>query len=178
MNISVCGIDCDDCKCREEKGCGGCRSHEGNPFWGSCGIYACAAQKQLLHCGFCDDFPCQMLVDGLDGEGSDGVQVLTELMKNQSIVQSRCGLLCKSCGWREKCNCGGCIETNGHPFHGECPIAACCQKKNLTHCGQCDEMPCDQLSTYSCDAEHGDKPIGARLNVVRRWAGLKNSQKS
>jgi hypothetical protein len=29
----------------------------------------------------------------------------------------------------ESHGCGGCIETNGHPFHGECPIAICRQEK-------------------------------------------------
>ena len=27
--------------------------------------------------------------------------------------------------YKETCGCGGCIETNGHPFHGECPVAVC-----------------------------------------------------
>jgi hypothetical protein len=36
-------------------------------------------------------------------------------------------------------------------------------------------MPCEQLYAYSClDKEHGDKPAGARLNVLRRWAGKPN----
>lgn len=85
-------------------------------------------------------------------------------------VQSRCGLLCNCCSFRGQCNCGGCMQTNGHPFHGECPVAACCQNKGFTHCGQCVEMPCEQLHEYAClDPEHGDQPAGARLSVLRRW---------
>ncbi len=85
-------------------------------------------------------------------------------------VQSRCGLLCKGCEFKGPCNCGGCIETNGHPFHGECPVASCCQSKGYKHCGECEEMPCEQLNIYSClDKEHGDKPAGARLSVLRSW---------
>lgn len=85
-------------------------------------------------------------------------------------VQSRCGLLCMGCSWREPCHCGGCAETNGHPFHGECPIAMCCQRKGYAHCGECADMPCDKLYAYSfTDAEHGDKPAGARISVLKYW---------
>lgn len=87
------------------------------------------------------------------------------------MVESRCGLLCSQCSYKEPCNCGGCIETNGHPFHGECPVAICCQNKGNTHCGQCRELPCEQLYAYSyLDKEHGDNPPGARIEVVKRWA--------
>ena len=51
------------------------------------------------------------------------------------MVDSRCGLHCTGCEYKGTCGCGGCIETNGHPFHGECPVAVCCQDKGIVHCG-------------------------------------------
>lgn len=88
-----------------------------------------------------------------------------------NMVESRCGLLCSNCTYRESCNCGGCAATNGHPFHGECGIAACCQGKGLEHCGQCTGLPCKQLYAYSyLDKEHGDNPPGARIEQLKRWA--------
>ena len=87
------------------------------------------------------------------------------------MIDSRCGLHCTSCAWKESHGCGGCIETNGNPFHGECSIAQCCQNKKLTHCGECNIIPCDNLYEYSyLDPEHGDKPQGIRVEVCRRWA--------
>jgi len=87
------------------------------------------------------------------------------------MIDSRCGLHCTGCAWKDSHGCGGCIETNGHPFHGECPIAVCCQEKGYTHCGECDIIPCDKLYAYSyLDPEHGDKPQGARVEICRRWA--------
>ena len=53
------------------------------------------------------------------------------------MIDTRCGLRCEGCSFKLSHNCGGCIATNGHPFHGACPVALCCQQKNLTHCGQC-----------------------------------------
>lgn len=85
------------------------------------------------------------------------------------MVDSRCGLHCNGCEYKEPCSCGGCIETNGVPFHGECPVAVCCQDKGLVHCGQCPDMPCDLLTRYSCDPEHGDEPHGTRIEQCRRW---------
>lgn len=88
-------------------------------------------------------------------------------------VESRCGLHCKTCEWREPCNCGGCIETMGNPFHGECPVAVCCQNKGIEHCGECENIPCELLTQYSCDPEHGDNPKGARIAQCKRWARQK-----
>ena len=86
-------------------------------------------------------------------------------------IDSRCGLHCTGCEYKESCNCGGCIETDGHPFHGECPVAVCCQEKGIVHCGECAEFPCNLLKQYSCDPEHGDTPAGARIEQCKKWAG-------
>ena len=87
------------------------------------------------------------------------------------MIDSRCGLHCTGCGWKNSHGCGGCIETNGNPFHGECPIAQCCQEKELVHCGECDEIPCGKLYDYSyLQPTDGDKPPGKRVEVCRCWA--------
>ena len=93
------------------------------------------------------------------------------------MIDTRCGLICKSCDYREKCNCGGCIATNGHPFHGTCPVAECCQEKGLVHCGWCDAFPCAQLTAYSCDPVHGDTPKGARIEQCRAWHKAETASK-
>ena len=93
------------------------------------------------------------------------------------MIDSRCGLHCAGCPYKDSHDCGGCIKTNGHPFHGECPIAICCQGKGHIHCGECDIMPCDKLYSYSyLDMEHGDKPQGARVETCRRWAAESGKQ--
>ncbi len=89
--------------------------------------------------------------------------------EKKNVIDSRCGLHCTGCAYKEPCSCGGCIETNGHPFHGECPVAMCCQEKGIVHCGECAEIPCELLTQYSCDPEHGDKPCGARIEQCRKW---------
>ena len=94
------------------------------------------------------------------------------------MIESRCGLLCSSCSYREPFKCGGCVETNGHPFHGECPVAECCQSKGYEHCGLCPEMPCEQLCAYSTDKEHGDNPPGARIEQLKKWAAEGSEEKA
>ncbi|SHO45524.1 Type 1 glutamine amidotransferase-like domain-containing protein [Anaerocolumna xylanovorans] len=88
------------------------------------------------------------------------------------MIDSRCGLHCTNCSWKETHGCMGCIESMGNPFHGECSIAVCCQNKGLMHCGECSNIPCSKLYQYSyLDKEHGDKPQGERVTVCRKWAG-------
>ena len=84
-------------------------------------------------------------------------------------VETRCGLICEACTYKEPNDCKGCIATMGNPFHGECPVAQCAQKKGIVHCGQCDSFPCALLEQYSCDPVHGDTPPGARIAVCRMW---------
>ena len=85
------------------------------------------------------------------------------------MIESRCGILCLSCDFRNSCNCGGCIETNGQPFYGKCTVAECCLNKGFSFCGECDEFPCEQLIRFSCDPEHGDNPKGARIEQCKKW---------
>ncbi|MDC7225082.1 MAG: DUF3795 domain-containing protein [Spirochaetales bacterium] len=83
---------------------------------------------------------------------------------------SYCGLPCDTCEFKEKMNCSGCYEVQGKPFWGTCPVASCAREKGLTHCGQCQGMPCETLRSFSCDeGEHGDNPKGARLEMLRMW---------
>ncbi len=51
------------------------------------------------------------------------------------MKESICGLNCENCELRE--SCGGCGETNGHPFGDECVIALCCAGKNQSYCREC-----------------------------------------
>ncbi len=85
-------------------------------------------------------------------------------------VDSRCGLHCTDCKWKDSHNCGGCIETNGNPFHGKCPVASCCGDKGFMHCGECPDIPCKLLTQYSFDKEHGDG--GARIEQCKRWRDI------
>lgn len=85
------------------------------------------------------------------------------------MIQSRCGLLCAECTYKEPCNCKGCMEQDGKMFWGECPVASCCQSKGHEHCGQCDNLPCEQLTAFSHDKEHGDNPPGKRIEQVKAW---------
>ena len=92
-----------------------------------------------------------------------------------SEIETRCGLICATCEYRERTGCGGCIATNGHPFYGECRLAVCCQEKGHLHCGLCPEFPCELLKEFSSDPEHGDNPHWARIEQCRTWAKRENS---
>ena len=84
------------------------------------------------------------------------------------MIESRCGILCSSCGYAEKMNCKGCVAIS-RPFWGEsCQIKSCCEEKNLSHCGCCDDFPCEVLVQFAFDPKDGDD--GRRIEQCRAWA--------
>ena len=45
------------------------------------------------------------------------------------MIDSRCGLLCSDCSFRETMGCKGCVNID-KPFWGDsCPVKSCCEKK-------------------------------------------------
>lgn len=81
-------------------------------------------------------------------------------------ITTYCGLDCDNCELKKKCNCGGCVSTEGKPFHGECEVAKCCISRGRQFCGDCWEYPCKKLKSFSYDSEHGDN--GERLKNCDR----------
>lgn len=83
------------------------------------------------------------------------------------MVESRCGILCGECSFKESTGCRGCVNLE-QPFWGECEVKICCESKELEHCGLCDEFPCDLLKSFAYDKEHGDD--GKRIEQCRAWS--------
>lgn len=53
---------------------------------------------------------------------------------------SICGVDCAACPFGDRC--GGCAETNGRPFGGECVVASCCLRQGKARCAACGEPSC------------------------------------
>jgi len=83
------------------------------------------------------------------------------------MIESRCGLLCSECSYREPNNCPGCVSTDT-VFWGECVVKKCCESKALSNCGKCKEIPCAELNEFSYSKEHGDN--GARIEQCKKWS--------
>jgi hypothetical protein len=82
------------------------------------------------------------------------------------MIESRCGILCSECDYKESMNCNGCINIQ-NPFWGSCPVKACCESKNQVHCGVCNDFPCDLLKQFAYDKEQGDD--GKRIGQCKKW---------
>ncbi|MEW6103795.1 MAG: DUF3795 domain-containing protein [bacterium] len=85
-------------------------------------------------------------------------------------------LYCGTCEYLEK-QCQGCGNVAGKPFWTLqmkveiCPMYDCCiNKKQLEHCGLCDEFPCETFKLYdpSLGEEEGKKLVLARQNELLR----------
>lgn len=64
----------------------------------------------------------------------------------------------------------GSVATKGMPFYEEeipCLVAVCVMQKGLSFCGECTDFPCQLLTDYSNDTEHGDNPPGARITACK-----------
>ncbi|MDR2035882.1 MAG: DUF3795 domain-containing protein [Coriobacteriales bacterium] len=58
--LSYCGINCTSCgNYKKNENCQGCRD-EPNLLW-DCTTRTCAIERGFLHCGQCDEFPCDEL---------------------------------------------------------------------------------------------------------------------
>lgn len=78
--FSVCGIDCGKCRFRTEMNCAGCRENKGMMFWGKCDIFFCSSNdKELGHCGQCENFPCEMLKSFASSENPERIDNLKKL---------------------------------------------------------------------------------------------------
>ena len=62
---SPCGSYCGECRFYL-KSCNGCGSVKGKPFWGECRFYPCMKEKNVEHCGACQEFPCKYFLETYD----------------------------------------------------------------------------------------------------------------
>lgn len=86
-------------------------------------------------------------------------------------IESRCGIECSSCEYKDKVNCKGCTNIT-KPFYGECAVKKCAQEKKLKCCGECKDFPCSLLMSYSYDKDQGDN--GLRIENCKKWCKKTN----
>lgn len=83
------------------------------------------------------------------------------------MTESRCGILCSECSYREQMDCKGCMHI-AKPFWGDvCTVKSCCEEKEQEHCGKCDKFPCDMLKQFAYDEKQGDN--GKRIKQCEKW---------
>lgn len=83
------------------------------------------------------------------------------------MIESRCGILCSKCQFKEKMGCKGCTEIE-KPFWGEsCPVKSCCEGNSYANCGACSDFVCEQLHSFAYDPQQGDN--GLRIEQCRKW---------
>lgn len=83
------------------------------------------------------------------------------------MTESRCGLKCSTCEYREQTSCKGCTLID-RPFWAEsCPVKSCCEGRGLAHCGLCPQFPCSVLTQFAYDEQQGDD--GKRIEQCRQW---------
>jgi len=86
-----------------------------------------------------------------------------------------CGLYCGNCEFLGD-KCKGCGHEEGKPFWTEimkmdaCPLYDCCiSKKDMEHCGLCDELPCGTFLSFQDPAL---SPEEAKQSLLKRQNDL------
>lgn len=90
------------------------------------------------------------------------------------MVQSRCGLLCSECAYREQMGCSGCAQMEKPFWADSCPVKSCCETKKQEHCGECKNFTCDLLHKFAYDMEQSDN--GKRIEQCKLWQNQKNNK--
>ncbi|MCI9288520.1 MAG: DUF3795 domain-containing protein [Oscillospiraceae bacterium] len=85
------------------------------------------------------------------------------------MIESRCGILCGQCQYREQMGCPGCVNIDKPFWADACPVKACTEGKTHAHCGQCQNFPCQLLHQFAYDETQGDG--GKRIEQCRLWKG-------
>lgn len=57
-----------------------------------------------------------------------------------------CGVDCRPCPDFMSGKCPGCRATAWGD--DPCPPVACCQKRNIRFCGECDAFPCEMMAEF------------------------------
>ena len=76
--IGMCGTYCGECEWKEKTNCPGCQACQGKPFWGECSVAKCSINKEVNHCGYCPNLPCDKLYDVFNDEehGDNGERLI------------------------------------------------------------------------------------------------------
>ena len=85
------------------------------------------------------------------------------------MIESRCGILCGQCQYREQMGCPGCVNIDKPFWADACPVKACTEGKTHAHCGQCQNFPCQLLNQFAYDEKQGDG--GKRIEQCRLCKG-------
>ena len=73
------------------------------------------------------------------------------------VIKGKCGTDCSVCQFKDKFHCSGCHNQNGKIFWGECDIYQCAASKGFQHCGQCKELPCQNLTKFIANGHNPNR---------------------
>lgn len=83
------------------------------------------------------------------------------------MTESRCGIVCSECEGREEAKCTGCATMKKPFWGGDCAVKTCCEGKELDHCGQCGEFPCEMLRDMGKEQGYDSSE---KIAQCRKWA--------
>ena len=84
------------------------------------------------------------------------------------MVESRCGLLCSECSFREATGCKGCVNMDKPFWADSCPVKSCCEAKSQNHFVEnVMILFVSCFHTFAYDMEQSDN--GVRIEQCKKW---------
>ena len=80
-----------------------------------------------------------------------------------------CGVDCAVCADFTQGKCPGCRKNAWEPGD-ECMPIACCQRQNISCCGQCPDFPCEEMQGFYRESPSHELAYGRMLSL-RNGAG-------
>lgn len=87
--LTPCGGDCEQCGLFYDGGCNGCRETGGKRIGNECAIFNCCLEHNVLFCGICWEFPCEMINSKLSEWDKDGIKKLDYLEREYRLLQKK-----------------------------------------------------------------------------------------
>ncbi len=101
-------------------------------------------------------------------------------MDDRLALIGACGLYCGACphfagSGSPEASDGSCLGCHGsipemHPWCAECGIRACAEERELLHCGECADYPCEKTEAFHGDGKRHHAETAANI-VALKTAG-------
>jgi general stress protein 26 len=108
-----------------------------------CGQYKVTAERDIK--------AAESLVEWFKSRGWIGENEGAEAVMKKSPLCKGCWNFTDDCFFKEGC--------------GSCNIRVCCKEKQINHCGECIDFPCDDYMEYVGNAEHHKKAMEYLLSL-------------
>ena len=81
------------------------------------------------------------------------------------LKMAACGIDCNECEQSKTPSCNGCWDKTGVCWCDDCGLRACCEEKQLDHCGECGDFPCGDYTKWVGNYGHHKAAMECLMSI-------------